>query len=134
MQEAFMQSKIKFLVLSVVVLSAIVALTFTFYRPAKTDDRPPPTPLPKLWGYVTYEKWCSPTDHDTVWVENSHTQFTLVYQEGSDYKYKFQPVFGPEGLRSLWGDQGSGGCQTLGHVIYWQNEDIQRDIEFETFP
>ena len=134
MQEAFMQSKIKLLVPVFVVLLAIIGLTFTFYQPAQTDVKPPPVPLPKLWGYVTYEKGCSPTDHDTVWVENSHTQYTLVYQEGSDYMYKFQPVFGPDGLRSLWGDQGSGGCHTLYHVIYWENEDIQRDIEFELDP
>jgi len=134
MQEAFMQSKIKFLVPVFVVFVTIVILTFTFYKPAQTDVKPPPVPLPKLWGYVTYDKWCAPTDHDTVWVENSHTQFTLVYQEGSDYMYEFETVYGPEGYRTVHGDQGSSGCDTRNYIIYWEYEDIQRDIEFKTFP
>jgi hypothetical protein len=134
MQEALMQSKIKLLVLSVVILSAIVALTFTFYRPAQTVPEPPPDPLPKLWGYVTYDKWCPPTDHDTVWVENGYSQSTLVYQDGSDYKYEFETVYGPEGYRTVFGRQGSSGCNTRNYIIYWEYEDIQRDIEFKLNP
>ncbi len=130
-----MRSKIKFLVPVLVVLLAVIALTFTLYKPAQTDVRPPPTPLPKLWGYVTYEKWCAPTDHDTVWCEYGiYKQFTLVYQDGSDYMYEFETVLGPEGTRFVHGVQGGDGCITRLYEIYWEFEDIQQDIHFETAP
>jgi len=128
-----MQSKMKLLVPAFVLLLAVLALTFTLYKPAQTG--PPWDPVPKLWGYVIYDKGCSFTYHDTVWVQyNGNKQFTLVYQQGASYKYKFEPVLGPEGDRFLWGYQGSGGCVTAVYEIYWEMEDIRQDLEFQIVP
>ena len=126
-----MQSKIKLLVSLVIILLVVAALTFTLYKPAQTGK---PVPVPKIWGYVTYDKGCSFTNHDTVWLENGIREFTLVYWDGSNYKYEFCPPSGPEGDRELYGYQGSGGCVTPLYELYWELEDIQQDIEFVQVP
>jgi len=133
MQEAFMQSKTKLLVPLLVILLAVLALTFTLYKPVQTGGGPE-EPVPKLWGYVTYGKWCSPTDHDTVWLENGITEYTLVYQDGSDYKYLFWPPQGPAGNRDLYGTRRPDPCFTRTYHIYWDLEDLQQDIKFQQLP
>ena len=129
-----MQSKIKLLFPLCVVFLVALSLTLTIYKPAQTAPKDPPVPLPKIWGYVTYDIGCSFTNHDTVWLENGIREYTLVYQDGSNYKYEFCPPSGPEGDRLLYGYQGPGGCVTQVYELYWELEDIQQDIEFVQEP
>ena len=127
-----MQSKTKLLVPLLIVMLIVLAFTFIHYKPAQTGPGYPP--VPKIWGYVTYDKGCSFTNHDTVWLENGIREYTLVYQAGSNYKYEFWPPSGPEGDRELYGYQGTDGCVTAIYELYWELEDIQQDIEFVQVP
>ena len=133
-----MQSKIKLLVPVAIVFAVVIALFFSLYQPAQTQD-----PLPRIWGHVTYShQECDYTDYDTIHIRHkggSEVAKTAVYSVGSPprqhYEYEFDEFLESAGYYEIWGLQGTSGCGFGPDEIYFDGTNsVRHDVDFDIAP
>ncbi|MGB2697977.1 MAG: hypothetical protein WBD28_09005 [Candidatus Zixiibacteriota bacterium] len=135
-----MQGKIKLLFPIFLVSLAVLALIFTFYKPAQTGPGGPPyQPLPKVYGDVDYSgAKCSYTNYDTVWIldsESTKIRYTLVERNGLSYTYEVEEFCEAAGYYSVFAFQDTAGCATEEYQFYYDgSEDTEQDIDFTIAP